>query len=92
MTAQRNPPPSRTSPPDRGVLGDVLGVRPAPTLSRELFALVVNAAIVAVVILVVQPPLVPAVVIAVVVGLWLLARLLWGFRSEGYGRATGAGR
>lgn len=92
MTTQRTPAPSRTPAPERGLLGDVLGTRPASTLSRELFALVVNAAIVTVVILVLQPPVVPAVAISVVVGLWLVARLIWGFLSEGYRRTTGAGR
>ncbi|MFC0672835.1 hypothetical protein [Brachybacterium hainanense] len=84
--------PSPSPRHDRGVLADVLGFRPAPTLSRELFALVVNALLVAVVLVVFQPPLLAVVLIAVLCGAWLIGRLVIGARIHGYGRDAGAGR
>ncbi len=86
--------PSRPSSAvrDRGVLMDIIGFAPAPTLSRELFALVVNAALIAVVLAVLQPPLLGTVIVAAIMAVWLLGRLAAGFAVRGYARPAGSTR
>lgn len=74
--------------PEQGVLADLLGLGPAPTRSRELAALVVNALLLGVVLAVVIPQLgdlpiaLPATIgIGILVLLfgrrWLIGRRYW---------------
>ncbi|UQN28419.1 hypothetical protein [Brachybacterium kimchii] len=90
-TTPTAPTSAPASASDRGLLMDVLGVTPAPTLARELFALVVNAALVAILLFVLQPPMIAAVIAGSLVGAWLVGRLIAGFVRHGYGRPE-AGR
>lgn len=77
---------------DRGILMDLLGVLPAPTLSRELFALVVNLAAVGVLIAVLQPAALVTAVIVGVVAAMVLGRLIAGFLVRGYLETLRGGR
>lgn len=83
-TTHRTSAPATGSAPERGVLMDLLAVSPSATLGRELFALVANLAIVSLIVLVLQPETIVAAVMLSVVGVFMLGRLLVGFRTRGY--------
>lgn len=89
-SASPSSPSSHSSPaadpaPERGVLLDLLAVSPSATLGRELFALLANLAIVGLIVIVLQPRAIVAAVMFGVVGVFMLGRLVVGFRTRGYG-------
>lgn len=55
---------------------DLFGILPAPTLGRELFAAVVNLALVGILIAVIQPSVLVAIVMLAVVALFMVGRLV----------------
>ena len=65
---------------------------PSATLGRELLALVANLALVGLIAFVIQPELLVTAVMFGVVGLFMLVRLVVGFRSRGYARELTGGR
>lgn len=71
---------------DRSVLMDFLAFTPSPTLSRELFALVVTVVAAVVFVTIVDLSLVVEAVFVGVVALGMLARLAAGFATRGYGK------
>lgn len=92
MTSTQRTAPAPEQSPERSVLLDCMALTPSATLGRELLALVVNMAVLGVLILVIQPePLVTAVMFGVV-GLFMAARLVAGFRTRGYARDLTGGR
>lgn len=79
-TPSTTPSAERSTTGERSVLMDLLAVSPADTLGRELFALVANIAIV----VVLRPEAVVAAVMLSLVALFMIGRLIVGFRTRGY--------
>lgn len=92
MTSTPRTAPSPAQSPDRSVLMDFLAFTPSATLGRELLALVVNLALIGVLVLVIQPEPLAAAVMFGIVGLFMAARLVAGFRTRGYARELTGGR
>lgn len=77
---------------DRSLFADVIAFTPSATLGRELIALVVNLALAGLFVLIVQPSTLIAVVVVSAMTLYMLGRLVAGFRLHGYGRGAKGGR
>lgn len=77
---------SQNTRQDRSVLMDFVSFSPSPTLSRELFALVVTVALVAVVVTVIRPGSLAGFLAIGLVAVIMLIRLAVGFATRGYGR------
>lgn len=77
---------------DRSLWVDIMAFTPAATLGRELLALIVNLGLVGLIVVVLQPRPIVAVVMLAAVSLFMLGRLVAGFRTRGYGRALTGGR